>query len=699
MKEMVEIKKIDKEDNNEEDKISDEDIKFLEKLNFDKLTEENKIIIKDKKYYKEKLKNFAKHKLWIYILFFLVYLLYFLSLEKCYEGEAKCTTKFDWILRKIIEEVISCLIMSLIIQFMIFKKISKLHLIHFISIFVIIYQYDYGKNFDSHGYYNFIFYFIAVGLSTFILFPFDLIVFFSKDKTRIILLIGYLCFFLFIIYILLFQTAKCSNWTKGLNETYIDYDDTKYGCEIVIPNTCAYKIMSPFQDNTKIQRKNCTLLNNKKMKQNLLLKSKSNYINTNSSCIGYPLTNKDPICFLDIVNRGSGFINNYVEENLVDMENKEILDNYFKEKIPEVYIDFKNNDLGKIIIDVKYNETLSKERKLLEKNANPYSDNILYLFIDSVSRANALRQLKKTTKFVEKFMSYKRDNENDPRGNFHSFQFFKYHAFCGYTTINYPFLIFGQQAENSNKIMITKFLREKGFITSNAHDACRIDNTRSFHNYTNEELFDHQFVICDPNNGDINSNTIRCLYNKQNFEHMIDYSEQFWRKYSKNRKFSLISSNYGHEGTLNVIKYIDNYIADFLNRLYNDNLLKDSSIILISDHGVGMPSIYYLFDFYNIEIHLPALFLIINDRKNVTYEEQYKHMHDNQQTLITPLDVYNTLGNIIYGEQYTDVKNKTLENDTLKNQLGISLFDFINPKERQPNKFNNYSEISLGICR
>ena len=61
MKEMVEIKKNNKEDNNEEDKISDEEIKFLEKLNFDKRTEENKIIIKDKKYYKEKLKNFSKN--------------------------------------------------------------------------------------------------------------------------------------------------------------------------------------------------------------------------------------------------------------------------------------------------------------------------------------------------------------------------------------------------------------------------------------------------------------------------------------------------------------------------------------------------------------------------------------------------------------------------------------------------------------
>ncbi len=48
-----------------------------------------------------------------------------------------------------------------------------------------------------------------------------------------------------------------------------------------------------------------------------------------------------------------------------------------------------------MIINVHYNETLSKERKLLEKKATPYSNNILLLFIDSVSRANSLRRLKK----------------------------------------------------------------------------------------------------------------------------------------------------------------------------------------------------------------------------------------------------------------------------------------------------------------
>jgi hypothetical protein len=57
-------------------------------------------------------------------------------------------------------------------------------------------------------------------------------------------------------------------------------------------------------------------------------------------------------------------------------------------------------------INLNYNKTLSKERKLLEQNIIPYLNNIVILYIDSVSKVNSLRYLKKTLNFFEKFMPY-----------------------------------------------------------------------------------------------------------------------------------------------------------------------------------------------------------------------------------------------------------------------------------------------------
>ena len=301
--------------------------------------------------------------------------------------------------------------------------------------------------------------------------------------------------------------------------------------------------------------------------------------------------------------------------------------------------------------------------------------------------------------FFEKFIHYKGDfNKKYVSENFHSFQFFKYHSFKGYTSVNYPFLFYGQKKENKNKNLLTKFLKNNGYITCNVHDYCDIENTNTYNNYTSDEVYDHQYIVCDSNNYDISVNKVRCLYGKQNIEHFVNYTEQFWRKYINNRKYSILVTNHGHEGTLSVIKYIDNIIADFLYRMFDENLFKDTSIILLSDHGAGMPSIYYLYDFYKIEFHLPALFMIINDRKNISYEKQYNFIQKNQQNFITAFDIYNTLGNLIYGDEYSYIPNKTIEVDSFKSNLGISLFDKINSKDRYPKTFINFSEMDKSVC-
>ena len=183
---------------------------------------------------------------------------------------------------------------------------------------------------------------------------------------------------------------------------------------------------------------------------------------------------------------------------------------------------------------------------------------------------------------------------------------------------------------------------------------------------------------------------------KQISDHLSEYSNQFWRKFNNNRKFLTIITNDGHEGSLENLKYIDDIIFNFLNNLFNDNLLKDSSIFLLSNHGVGMPSIYYFNDFYRIEEHLPMLYMIINDRKNISYNEQYRYLYENQQSFITAYDIYNTFGNIIYGDNYSFIKNKTNNKDTPKSNKGISLFNKINSKNRTP---KIYFRMTDQVCK
>ena len=298
-------------------------------------------------------------------------------------------------------------------------------------------------------------------------------------------------------------------------------------------------------------------------------------------------------------------------------------------------------------------------------------------------------------KFFEKFISYKGAHNNKyPKENFHSFQFFKYHSFEGYTIGNFPQLFYGNDAKSKELVRITKYLKENGYITGYSTDQCQKDNTRTKHNLTKEELYDRQLVLCDPNAAILNSPVKRCLYGHLNSYHLYEYINQFWRKYQNNRKFSTIVINDAHEGTLESIKYTDDVIYDFLNSLFNDNFLKNSCVFLMSDHGSGMPSIYYLNEFYKIELSLPMLLIIINDR-NIGYNQQYSNIHENQQTLITGYDIYNTIAHIIYGDNYINIPYKDYYHDTPKSPKGKSLLEKINPKERHP---KNYEKMSTNVC-
>ena len=89
------------------------------------------------------------------------------------------------------------------------------------------------------------------------------------------------------------------------------------------------------------------------------------------------------------------------------------------------------------------------------------------------------------------------------------------------------------------------------------------------------------------------------------------------------------------------------------------------------------------------------LYIIINDRKNIDYNQQYFNIQKNQQTFITGYDFYNTINHIIYGDNYINIKNKTNDHDTPKSPNGKSLFENINQKERNP---DNYENMKLKVC-
>ena len=623
------------------------------------------------------------------ILYLIAYILYFLSLESCLAGEELCGNNMVWIYKKLVELIFACEIISFLIGKIIFNYSSKLHIFHLIVIFSLFYYYSHDFYFWNHGMYNLIFFLFLFffNLCFILFFKFIICLFRIQKKIYIINKIFIICFF-FLIYIFKFPNFICDDWSKGLNNTYIDNDEEKYGCQIRIPKYCHYKVFSKYQDFTKFLGINCSIKKQDSRKV-ILKQSKSPYINKDTKKFGFIKTNEGMIGCKEGLDYKT--LKQYMADNLFDVDN-----NFKNFSEPEIIVDFSNDSLGELSINLKYNDSLSKERKKLENKTNPYSNNILILFVDSISRASSLRQLNKTLQFFEKFISYEGGfNENYPEEKFHSFQFFKYHSFDGRTAGNYPRLFYGNKMEAKNIVRMNKYFKENGYITNYCSHLCQKDNALTGHNTTESELYDHQMLLCDPNAPRYSKPIRKCMYGKDDVGFLLDYSEQFWRKYQNNRKFSLLIINSAHEETMEVMKYIDGIIYNYLYSLYNDNLFKDSSIFLVSDHGVGIQSLYYAFEFYTIENYLPLLYIIINDRKETSYAKQYSYMRENQQTFITAYDIYNTINHLLYGDKFKYILNLTDENPTPKSPLGTSLFEKIDQKLR---KSQNYEFMSHKIC-
>ena len=625
------------------------------------------------------------------VLFFISYIFYYISLDRCYDGEDVCTTNPGWIATILVTLFTSIIINIILFLLIIYNKVSPLNLVHFIIVFIIFYQISHETISEDHGYYNFVGFFsllwlfIVLGLICHGIF----IIIRSKYRYAFfIFVLSFIIFLLFIIYKM--NPVNCNDWTLGLNNTVLVNNISKYGCQIRIPKSCTFKVLSGTQDFSKITNLDCAE-GKIDARKTILEAANSPYINKNTKRFGYPKTNNEEVGGLD--GRDKEVLLNYTYENLLDMDNITSDIKYY----PEVIVDFTENDRGEMKVNLSYNDTLSKERKKLEGKISPYANNVMILYLDAVSRALAIRQLKKTLNFVEKFMSYNGGHhEKYPEENFHSFQFFKYHCFRRFTPGNFPILFYGNKREINDIKVINKYFKENGYVTNYCMDMCKKDGTRTYHNMTQAEMYDHQMLLCDPNLVEMNKPIKKCLYGHINTYHLYKYAYQFWTRYKDNRKFSVLVTNDAHESSLEALKYSDDIIYNYLNSLYEQNLLKDTTILMVSDHGTTLPSVYFLNDFFQIEARLPMLFIIVNDRKNVSYFEQYYHIHENQQTFITAYDFYNTVSNLLFGDEYVKLKNKTDNHDKPKSPKGQSLFDYIDPMSRNP---KNYENMDTNVCK
>jgi hypothetical protein len=478
------------------------------------------------------------------------------------------------------------------------------------------------------------------------------------------------------LYTYLLNKSNCAKWGIGLNNTSINKFNDTSECSIIIPKKCpmnAYYGIMDFSRLLKINCKKTDIINSRNLLLKYLKKDNPSYDFSKTTKFGYPNSN---IFSVNQFNNLKDF-NKEIISNILDYDNKNNIKYLDENNRSEIILEFYNNFKdANIKINVNFKKNLSKKRKKKE-NINSIYNNVLFIFLDTLSRAHFQRTMKKTSKFLEKYMK---------KNNFYSaYQFNKYHSIGRNTHPNIAAMYFGMPMKKKKGKNIIKYFKENGYITANIGNICskelfaveQKDTKIDFNSYDHENIG----MWCDPNYYDrenpypINKGEFsvirRCLYGKEASEYVFEYSKDFWLKYKNNRKFARLSFIEGHEITGEVIKYLDKPLYKFLNGFMKEEKLNNTSIIIASDHGLHY-GIYVNSGREDalIENFLPILILLLPIQKNnkIKLEELYI----NQDKFITPFDIYNTMLFIAKGKS----------NSKHNSKYGNSLFGYINPKGR-----------------
>lgn len=200
-----------------------------------------------------------------------------------------------------------------------------------------------------------------------------------------------------------------------------------------------------------------------------------------------------------------------------------------------------------------------------------------------------------------------------------------------------------------NNLMIWSKYKESGYVTAFGEDAFPYHDTMLRLNKDTSlsspiQPTDHYLRPLFKSSE--RKTSTMCIGKSTTGTHILNYALDFIRTYKKNRFFGIFwIKNFSQEPWQSPMT-LDKKFAVFFSKLKVTGVLKNTFIILFSDHGLRNGKAKSdIGGFY--EERLPMLFMHVPNSFKKNYPYQTQQLTTNQQRLISPFDLYLTIKNIL----------------------------------------------------
>ncbi|XP_014789005.2 uncharacterized protein LOC106882747 [Octopus bimaculoides] len=137
-----------------------------------------------------------------------------------------------------------------------------------------------------------------------------------------------------------------------------------------------------------------------------------------------------------------------------------------------------------------------------------------------------------------------------------------------------------------------------------------------------------------------------CLGSKPKHQFTLDYLKDFFQKYANVSKFAFAFHGELSHNDNNPIQYLDKDLLAFFQSMEKGNYLNNTLLIVMSDHGARYGSVRNTVQ-GKLEERLPFMSFVFPKWFQLKYSYFMKNLKSNQERLVTPFDVHETMLDIL----------------------------------------------------